>query len=119
MSVSTKRSFNRFAAGYAVTSAVGFGAVAFCIARLLATNDPEPFLDAIFGNWTSTILMVDLLIAAGATIVWAVTEAKRLGMNWGLWLVLMATTPFAFSLPLFLAFRERRRDLVMKASSSI
>jgi hypothetical protein len=102
---------------YAAFSLVGLVAVAYCLARLLTSSaqvDDLPLGRALFGNWTSTLVIVDLLIAASATIVWSVSEARRLGMKWGFWLLLMSTTPFAFTLPLFLAMRERRRGELME-----
>jgi len=98
---------------YVAISFIGLFAVAYCFIRLVSSTDPAddvPALDALFGNWNSTLLIVDLLIASVAAIIWAVGEARRLKMRWVLWLVLMLTTPFAFTLPLFLAMRERRRD---------
>jgi uncharacterized protein DUF2834 len=107
---------------YSAMSLLGLLVVGYFVVRLLTSTDPSDdvgFLQALFGNWTSTIVIVDLLIAAAATIVWAISEAKRLGMRWILWLLLMATMPFAFVLPLFLAMRERRRaNLASVASAS-
>jgi hypothetical protein len=99
---------------YATIAVVGLVAVAFCVARLWASGDPRwgrDFLRACFANWASTVMLVDLLIAAVAVIVWTVSEARRLGMRWVVWLILQATTPIAFSFPLFLAFRERARSV--------
>ncbi len=55
-------------------------------------------------------LGVDLLVVAAAGCVLIVTEARRLGMRhaW-LYIALSAVTAFAFTFPLFLAMRERRR----------
>ena len=92
---------------YGLASIMGLVVVVFCIVQL-RTNPRAGFFDALFANWTSTTLVVDMLIAAAATIVWGIIEAKRMDMRWAVWLVLFATTPFAFSLPMFLAFRERK-----------
>ena len=94
----------------------GLGTVVYCIVRSWVAPVGMPFFDALFGNWTSTTLMIDMLVAIAAAIVWAVSEARRLGMRWALWLLLMATTPIAFSLPLFLSVRERRRVAVLGES---
>jgi hypothetical protein len=94
---------------YFALAAIGLAVVGYLIAQLLAASE-KAFFDALFANWTSTTLVVDMLIAIAAAIVWAIVEARRLGMRWPWWLLLMATTPIAFSLPLFLGFRERRLD---------
>jgi hypothetical protein len=104
------RSGSWLARTYFAFAAVGLVAVGYLIVRSLVTPVGIPFLDALFANWTSTILVIDMLVAIAAAIVWVIAEARRLGMRWPLWLLLLATTPIAFSLPLFLAFRERRLD---------
>jgi Terpene cyclase DEP1 len=93
---------------YFIFAAVGLVTVSYFIVRSLIDPVGVPFLDALFANWTSTILVIDMLIAIAAAIVWIIVEARRLHMRWALWLLLVATTPIAFSLPLFLGFRERR-----------
>jgi hypothetical protein len=97
----------------------GFGlvTVGYFIVRSLLDPVGVPFLDALFANWTSTILVIDMLIAIAAAIVWIVVEARRLDMRWALWLLLLATTPIAFSLPLFLGSRERRLRARARARS--
>ncbi|MCU1407500.1 MAG: hypothetical protein JWQ43_3803 [Glaciihabitans sp.] len=66
------------------------------------------------GDWISsgpsvTSLTVDILIAVIAASVFIVVEARRLGMrhSW-VYIVLTFVVAFAFSLPLFLAMRERQ-----------
>ena len=93
---------------YFALAAVGLVTVGYLIVRSWVDPVGIPFFEALFANWTSTILVIDTLIAIAAAIVWVIVEARRLSMRWALWLLLMATTPIAFSLPLFLAFRERR-----------
>ena len=93
---------------YFALAAVGLVTVGYLIVRSVVDPVGVPFIDALFANWTSTILVIDMLIAIAAAIVWVIIEARRLQMRWALWFLLMATTPIAFSLPLFLAFRERR-----------
>lgn len=53
---------------------------------------------------------VDLLIVAVAGSVFVIVEARRLGMRLA-WLYVAgaAVTAFAFTFPLFLAMRERRK----------
>ena len=55
-------------------------------------------------------ISVDLLVVAVAGSIFVIVEARRLGMRFG-WLYVAgaALTAFAFTLPLFLAMRERRR----------
>ena len=53
---------------------------------------------------------VDLLVVAIAGSVFIIVEARRLRMRFGwLYVVGAAVTAFAFTFPLFLAMRERRR----------
>jgi hypothetical protein len=55
-------------------------------------------------------ITVDLLVVAAAGSVFVILEARRLGMRFG-WLYVAgaAITAFAFTFPLFLAMRERRK----------
>jgi hypothetical protein len=101
------RSRRGLATVYLALAVVGLLIVGYFITRSIADSAQPPFFEALFANWTSTTLVIDLLIAIAAAIVWVVVEARRLRMRWALWLLLIATTPIAFSLPLFLAFRER------------
>jgi uncharacterized protein DUF2834 len=106
----SRSSFGRAGTAFLAIGIAGFIAVTFCIARLWLSDDPAwgvRFLDSIFASWASTLFFVDLLVALGAGMVWVAIESRRLGMRWRLWLVLMVTTPIAFSFPLFLAYRER------------
>ena len=98
---------------YFALSVVGLVTVTYLITRSLGVG--APIFDALFANWTSTTLIIDMLIAIAAAIVWVIAEARRLGMRWMVWLLLMVSTPIAFSLPLFLAFRERRLDATSRA----
>ncbi len=93
---------------YFAIAAFGLVTVGYLIVRSFVDPVGLPILAALFANWTSTILVIDMLIAIAAAIVWVFVEARRLHMRWALWFVLLATTPIAFSLPLFLGFRERR-----------
>lgn len=55
-------------------------------------------------------ITVDLLVVALAGSIFVIVEARRLGIRFG-WLYVAgaAVTAFAFTFPLFLAMRERRR----------
>ena len=59
-------------------------------------------------NPASQFITVDILFLALTVIVWAVLEARRLGM-WGVWLyvVLGLFIAISFAIPLFLIHRER------------
>ena len=60
-------------------------------------------------NPAAQSLSRDLLVGAGAIVVWIISEARRLQMK-HLWVVLLSTflIAFAFAAPLFLFLRERR-----------
>lgn len=62
-------------------------------------------------------ITVDLLIVAVAGSVFVIVEARRLGMRLG-WLYVAgaAITAFAFTFPLFLAMRERRKTEISRAA---
>lgn len=61
-------------------------------------------------------ITVDLLVVAAAGSVFIITEARRLRMRFG-WLYVAgsALTAFAFTFPLFLAQRERRKTELARA----
>jgi hypothetical protein len=62
-------------------------------------------------------ITVDLLVVAVAGSVFVIVEARRLGMRLG-WLYVAgaAITAFAFTFPLFLAMRERRKTEISRAA---
>ena len=66
-----------------------------------------------FGDWVNSgpavsSLTVDLLVVAVAGSILIIVEARRLGMKRGwLYVLLSGLTAFAFTVPLFLAMRER------------
>ena len=74
----------------------------------LAVIEGANHLDAWFGSSVDWVLSLDLLIVALAGSAWMIFEAKRLGMRF-VWVYILASglTAFAFTLPLFLAMRER------------
>ncbi|GAB2844532.1 DUF2834 domain-containing protein [Microbacterium insulae] len=62
-------------------------------------------------------ITVDLLVVAVAGSVFLLVEARRLGMRFGwLYVVGSALTAFAFTFPLFLAMRERRKTELARAA---
>jgi len=69
------------------------------------------YLRGWVANSASTSATVDLLVAYVAASVFMIVEGRRVGIRrpW-LYVVLALPTAFAFTLPLFLARRERVRD---------
>lgn len=78
------------------------------------------YLNAWFGSVVDWVLSVDLLIVAAATVVFMLHEAKKLGMKrvW-LYFLLSGITALAFTFPLFLAFRELRKERIALAGGKI
>ena len=74
--------------------------------------------DLITSGPAVSSITVDLLIAAIAGSVFIIVEARRLRMRFG-WLYVVASglTAFAFTLPLFLAMRQRRLTRLARAAS--
>lgn len=66
------------------------------------------FLAAWFANPAVSSLSVDLLVSASAASIFIILEGRRLGMRMP-WLYVLGSfvTAVAFTLPLFLAMRER------------
>jgi hypothetical protein len=61
-------------------------------------------------------ITVDLLVVAVAGSVFIIVEARRLRMRFGwLYVVGAGLTAFAFTFPLFLAMRERRKTQLARA----
>lgn len=73
---------------------------------------PAAFVVAGFeGSALMGSVAADFWIGSVAALVWMVVEARRLGMRrWWIWIVLSIGVAWAFALPLFLYFRERRLD---------
>ena len=71
--------------------------------------DVVKFIELANINPAAESLSRDLMIGAGAIIIWIFSEARRLRMK-HLWIVLLSTftIAFAFAAPLFLLLRERR-----------
>jgi hypothetical protein len=93
---------------YLVLAMVGLGAT--WTLNILAIESKSDFVGEWMSNGFATqSLQVDLLVLAIAAGVFLIVEARRIGMRhaWVL-LPLSAITAAAFTIPLFLALRERR-----------
>ena len=86
----------------------------------IASFEGANYLSAWFGSVVDWVLSVDLLIVAAATIVFMLHEAKKLGMKrvW-LYFLLSGVTALAFTFPLFLAFRELKKQKLALAGGRI
>ena len=73
------------------------------------TFDLGQFIALANINPAAQSLSRDLLVGAGATTIWIISESNRLKMK-HLWIVLLSsiTIAFAFAAPFFLYLRERR-----------
>ena len=92
---------------YLCLAAIGFcGTAYFNITGF--TGLSGNFIAAWFANPAVSSLSVDLLVSASAASIFIILEGRRLGMKWP-WLYVLASfvTAVAFTLPLFLAMRER------------
>ena len=71
--------------------------------------DRLQFTTEMFENRISTFFVFDVLIAAGALLVFIIFEGKRLGVK-HLWAPILGTllVGVSFGLPLFLYLREER-----------
>ncbi|MGN8552325.1 UNVERIFIED_CONTAM: DUF2834 domain-containing protein [Microbacterium sp. SLM126] len=85
--------------------------------NVLAIVQLRDFLgDLVSSGPAVSSITVDLLVVAVAGSVFVLVEARRLGMRFG-WLYVLgaAITAFAFTFPLFLAMRERRKTEIARA----
>ena len=74
----------------------------------LAVIDNADYITAWFGSAVDWVLGADLAIVAIAAVIFMFAEGSRLGMkNVWIYVVLAGVTAMAFTLPLFLAMRER------------
>jgi hypothetical protein len=60
----------------------------------------------MFATHDVSLIVADLLLVALVAVLWVVVEARRLGMRWGVYLVLACAVPFSIVLPFFLYRRE-------------
>jgi EamA domain-containing membrane protein RarD len=74
----------------------------------LAVFENANYVQAWFGSAVDWVLSADLTVVAIAVVIFMFAEGSRLGMKrvW-LYVVLSGVTAMAFTLPLFLAMRER------------
>lgn len=96
---------------FAYLSLAVVGLVATWYFNVLAVIQLRDFLgDLVSSGPAVSSITVDLLVVAVAGSVFLIVEARRLGMRFGwLYVVGSALTAFAFTFPLFLAMRERRK----------
>ena len=75
----------------------------------IASVTGQNYLDAWFGLAVDWVLSLDILIVAITGSAFMIFEARKLGMKrvW-LYIMLSGVTAFAFTLPLFLAMREKK-----------
>lgn len=98
----------------------GLGLITAWVLNGIATFEGANYLNAWFGSVVDWVLSVDLLIVAAATIVFMLHEARKLGMKrvW-LYFLLSGITALAFTFPLFLAFRELKKQRIALAGGRI
>ena len=80
----------------------------------------QDYLKAWFGSAVDWVLSVDLLIVALSVSVFMIYEARRLKMKrvW-LYFLLSGVTALAFTFPLFMAFRELKKEKIALAGGKI
>lgn len=110
------RHWTPLAVVYACLALTGF--VATWYFNALAIIAMTDFLgDLVSSGPAVSSITVDLLVVAVAGSVFLLVEARRLGMRFGwLYVVGSALTAFAFTFPLFLAMRERRKTELARAA---
>lgn len=87
------------------------GLVTAWIFNGLAVMGEADYLGAWFSSPVDWVLSADLLVVALAGSIFMIIEGRRLGMrNVWLYIVLSGVTAFAFTFPLFLAMRERKKS---------
>lgn len=86
----------------------------------IASFEGQDYLGAWFGSEVDWVLSVDLTIVAIAVAIFMITEARQLGMKrvW-LYFVLAGITALAFTFPLFMGFRELRKEKIALAGGRI
>ena len=85
----------------------------------IASMTGQNYLDAWFGSAVDWVLSLDILIVAVTGSAFMIFEARKLGMKrvW-LYILLSGVTAFAFTLPLFLAMRERKLEALAASSEN-
>jgi predicted alpha/beta superfamily hydrolase len=94
----------------------GIGLITAWWFNAIATLEGQNYLQAWFGSAVDWVLSLDLLIVILALVVFMLYEAKKLGMK-RVWLYFLASgiTAMAFTFPLFMAFRELRKQKIAMA----
>jgi hypothetical protein len=91
------------------------------LAAFLADDglDPGVFADQLVASTVAALCFADLMTCAVAFLVWLPREAARVGIRrW--WPFALATLGgLCFALPLFLYFRERRRNEILEPPSRL
>lgn len=97
---------------YLTLAVIGLAGTAVFNVRSVLEPEGPTFLAAWFANPSVTSLSIDLLVTASAASVFIIIEGRRLGMRL-YWLYVLGSfaTAVAFTFPLFLAMRERKRSL--------
>ncbi len=72
----------------------------------------EDYVAGWFASAASSSAATDVIVVAVAACVFFIVEGRRLGVAWS-WVLVPATFAIAvaFTVPLFLALRERRQDV--------
>jgi len=98
----------------------GLGLITAWVLNGIASFEGADYLNAWFGSVVDWVLSVDLLIVAAATIVFMLHEARKLQMKrvW-LYFLLSGITALAFTFPLFMAFRELKKQRIALAGGKI
>jgi hypothetical protein len=110
------RSWTPLAVAYLILAVAGL--IGTWYFNALAIVQLRDFLgDLVTSGPAVSSITVDLLVVALAGSVFVIVEARRLGMRFG-WLYVAgaAVTAFAFTFPLFLAMRERRKTEIARAA---
>lgn len=101
---------------YAVLAVLGLGGTWWF--NLQHRGGAGAFLGALFATPATSSITVDLLVVGVAASAFVVVEGRRLGMRRAWLLVpLSGLTALAFTVPLFLAWREHRLRAGSRAAS--
>ncbi|PVE58726.1 DUF2834 domain-containing protein [Microbacterium testaceum] len=103
-----RRHWTPTAVAYLVLSVAGL--VGTWIFNAFAIVQMRDFIgDLVSSGPAVSSITVDLLVVAIAGSIFILVEGRRLGMRFAwVYVVLSGLTAFAFTLPLFLAMRQRR-----------
>jgi hypothetical protein len=97
---------------YAVCAAAGVVFTMYFNSQFMIEHDGFPLITFIADNYVnnaSSSITNDILVVTAVFLIWSFVEARRLSMShWWVYVVLTFTVALAFSLPVFLLYRERR-----------